>query len=92
VFIPENIEVSTSLFLFNNHAYLHCAVGSENQFYLSFDMPQANMPNSVVFLCHSCCNAATLIFTLRRWFGEPILSVVRHAASEHGEQRGGLYV
>ncbi len=36
-----------SLFLYSNHAYLHRADGSENQFYLSFDMPQANMPNSV---------------------------------------------
>ena len=46
------------------------------------------MANSVVFLCHSCCNAATLNFTLHYCFGEPILSVVQHAAGEHGEQRG----
>jgi hypothetical protein len=60
-------------------------------------MPQANMANSVV---HSgeyrSFNIVILIqqpslFTLRRWFEEPILSVVRHAESEHAEQRVTMF-
>jgi hypothetical protein len=32
---------------FSSTFFLHRALGSENQFYLSFDMPQTNMANCV---------------------------------------------